>query len=134
MRPEYGEGNVPAEAHGSRAGGPTFRPPLVLVGTLGVIVACAVVGIVLGSFAVFVAGLPKSSAAVLMAMPLGAVLGLIATPVLFVNALSPSAFAFIADGIGWQNAVYALLGGSVLTWVAIELMSRWYERARNRSA
>jgi hypothetical protein len=63
----------------------------------------------------------------------GAVLGLIATPILFVNALSPAAFALIAERIGWENGVYALLGCAVLTWVAIELMSRWYEGASRRS-
>jgi MFS family permease len=60
----------------------------------------------------------------------GAVLGLIATPILFVNALSPAAFAYIAEQVGWENAVYALLVGAVVTWVAIELMSRWYEGAQ----
>ncbi len=59
----------------------------------------------------------------------GAVLGLIATPILFVNALSPAVFAFIVDWIGWQNAVYALLASAMVTWIAIEMMSRWYERA-----
>jgi len=62
----------------------------------------------------------------------GAVLGLIATPILLVNAFSPTLFALIVDQIGWHNAIYTLLGGSVLTWIAIELMSRWYEGTRNR--
>jgi len=60
----------------------------------------------------------------------GAVLGLIATPILLVNAFSPTLFALIADQVGWQNSVYALLGCSILTWLAIELMSRWYEGAQ----
>ena len=60
----------------------------------------------------------------------GAVLGLIATPILLVNAFSPALFAFIVDQVGWQNALYALLACSILTWLAIELMSRWYEGAR----
>ena len=63
----------------------------------------------------------------------GAVLGLIATPILFVNAFSPAVFAFIVDQIGWHSAVYALLASSLLTWIAIELMSRWYEGARTRA-
>ncbi|CAN5640188.1 arsenite efflux MFS transporter ArsK [soil metagenome] len=63
----------------------------------------------------------------------GAVLGLIATPILFVNAFSPAVFAFIVDQIGWQSAVYALLASSLLTWIAIELMSRWYEGTRTRA-
>ncbi len=57
----------------------------------------------------------------------GAVLGLIATPILLINAFSPTIFALIVDQVGWQNAVYALLGSSIVTWLAIELMSRWYE-------
>ncbi len=60
----------------------------------------------------------------------GAVLGLIATPILLVNAFSPALFAFIVDQVGWQNALYALLACSILTWLAIELMARWYEGAR----
>jgi predicted MFS family arabinose efflux permease len=60
----------------------------------------------------------------------GAVLGLIATPILLVNAFSPTLFALIVDQVGWQNALYALLGCSIATWLAIELMARWYEGAR----
>ena len=60
----------------------------------------------------------------------GAVLGLIATPILLVNAFSPALFALIVDQVGWQNALDALLACSILTWLAIELMSRWYEGAR----
>jgi MFS family permease len=64
----------------------------------------------------------------------GAVLGLIATPILLVNAFSPALFAFIVDQVGWQNALYALLACSILTCLAIELMSRWYVGAqRSRS-
>ena len=62
-----------------------------------------------------------------------AVLGLIATPILFVNAFSPALFALIVDQIGWNRAIYALLGSSILTWIAIELMSRWYEGTRERA-
>ncbi len=61
----------------------------------------------------------------------GAVLGLIATPILLVNAFSPTVFALIVDQIGWHNAFYVLLACSLLTWIAIELMSRWYEGARS---
>jgi len=62
----------------------------------------------------------------------GAVLGLIATPILLVNAFSPTLFALIVDQIGWHNAIYTLLAGSIVTWIAIELMSRWYEGTRER--
>ena len=60
----------------------------------------------------------------------GAVLGLIATPILLVNAFSPAIFALAAERLGRQVSLYALLGCSIITWVAIELMSRWYEGAQ----
>ena len=60
----------------------------------------------------------------------GAVLGLIATPILLVNAFSPALYALIVDQVGWHNALYALLACSIVTWFAIELMSRWYDGAR----
>jgi len=63
----------------------------------------------------------------------GTVLGLIATPILLVNAFSPSAFALLVDWFGWQISLYALFGCSLVTWMAMELMSRWYERAQVRA-
>jgi MFS family permease len=63
----------------------------------------------------------------------GAVLGVIATPILIVNAFSPAVFALLVDQFGWQASLYALLGCSVVTWIAIELMSRWYEGAQVRA-
>jgi len=60
----------------------------------------------------------------------GAVLGVIATPILLVNAFSPAVFALLVDQIGWQASLYTLLGCAVLTWLAIELMSRWYQGAQ----
>ena len=62
----------------------------------------------------------------------GAVLGVIATPILIVNAFAPTVFALVVDRFGWQASFYALLGCSMVTWVAIELMSRWYEGAQSR--
>jgi hypothetical protein len=64
----------------------------------------------------------------------GEVLGLIATPILVVNALSPAAFAAIVDLAGWERAKLLLLVLAVLTWVAIELMARWYAKAAARPA
>ena len=58
----------------------------------------------------------------------GAVLGLIATPVAVVNATAPTLFAMIVDRWGWQAAELVLLTTSAASWIAIELMSRWYER------
>ena len=68
----------------------------------------------------------------------GAVLGLIATPILLVNAFSPAIFALLVDQFGWQISLYALFACSIATWIAIEFMSRWYQgtqsTARNHLA
>jgi MFS family permease len=60
----------------------------------------------------------------------GAVLGVIATPILLVNAFSPTLFALLVDQFGWQISLYALFACSIATWIAIELMSRWYQGAQ----
>ena len=60
----------------------------------------------------------------------GAVLGVIATPVLVVNAASPSIFGWIVDHWGWGAARVSMLVGCSLAWLAMELMSRWYEGHR----
>jgi MFS family permease len=60
----------------------------------------------------------------------GAVLGVIATPVLVVNAASPTLFAWIVDRWGWGTGRVSLLAGCSAAWLAMELMSRWYERRR----
>ena len=60
----------------------------------------------------------------------GAVLGVIATPILVVNAASPTVFAWIVDRWGWEVGRASLLAGSSAAWLAMELMSRWYEHRR----
>jgi hypothetical protein len=60
----------------------------------------------------------------------GAVLGLIATPVLVVNAASPTVFAWIVERWGWRAGRVSLLVGCSAAWLAMELMSRWYARQR----
>jgi hypothetical protein len=60
----------------------------------------------------------------------GAVLGLIATPVLVVNAASPTLFAWIVERWGWGTGRVALLVSCSAAWLAMELMARWYERQR----
>lgn len=57
-------------------------------------------------------------------------LGLIATPILIVNAFSPAVFALLVDQFGWRVSLYALFGCAIATWIAIELMSRWYRGAQ----
>ncbi len=60
----------------------------------------------------------------------GAVLGLIATPILIVNAAAPTVFAWVVDQWGWLTAQLALLASSIGSFLAMELMSRWVERKR----
>jgi MFS family permease len=60
----------------------------------------------------------------------GAVLGVIAMPVLVVNAGSPTLFGWIVDRWGWGPARVSLLVSCSAAWLAMELMSRWYERRR----
>jgi predicted MFS family arabinose efflux permease len=64
----------------------------------------------------------------------GAVLGVIATPVLVVNAASPTVFAWIVDRWGWATGRVSLLVACSAAWLAMELMSRWYERQRAAAA
>jgi MFS family permease len=64
----------------------------------------------------------------------GAVLGVIATPVLIVNAASPTVFAWIVDRWGWNAGRVSLLVGCSAAFLAMELMSRWYERRRTAVA
>jgi MFS family permease len=63
----------------------------------------------------------------------GAVLGLIATPILVVNAVSPTLFALIVDRWGWHTAQVVLIAVAAASCLAMELMSRWYERNRGRT-
>jgi hypothetical protein len=60
----------------------------------------------------------------------GAVLGLLATPVLIVNAAAPTLFALIIERWGWLAAQAALVAASVASCAAMEVMSRWYKRSR----
>jgi MFS family permease len=60
----------------------------------------------------------------------GAVLGLIATPVLVVNAASPTVFAWLVERWGWRTGRVALLVSCSAAWLAMELMARWYARQR----
>jgi hypothetical protein len=50
--------------------------------------------------------------------------------VLIVNAISPTVFAILVDQWGWHVAQVVLVAVSASSFVAIEVMSRWYERSR----
>jgi MFS family permease len=60
----------------------------------------------------------------------GAVLGLLATPVLIVNAAAPTLFALIIEHWGWRVGQVVLVVAAAASVAAMELMSRWYERSR----
>ena len=98
----------------------TSRLPLVLAFTLLMGASQGVITIVRGAVPLALFGVTGY----------GAVLGLIATPVLVVNAASPTVFAWIVDRWGWGPGRVSLLVGCSAAWLAMELMSRWYERRR----
>jgi len=60
----------------------------------------------------------------------GAVLGVLATPILIVNAISPTLFAMVVDRWGWGVGQTLLVATTLAAYIAIEVMSRWYERGR----
>jgi MFS family permease len=60
----------------------------------------------------------------------GAVLGMLAAPILIVNAISPTLFAMIVDRWGWHASQIVLVAMSAASFLAMEWMSRWYEARR----
>ena len=64
----------------------------------------------------------------------GAVLGLLATPVLIVNAVSPTIFAMIVDRWGWHVSQVVLVAVSASSFLAMEFMARWYDARKRASA
>ena len=65
----------------------------------------------------------------------GAVLGLIATPILLVNALSPPGYALIIDTWGHAAGQGVLLVCSFLSFLAMEATAWWYRnRKREKDA
>ncbi len=64
----------------------------------------------------------------------GAVLGLIATPVLFVSAAAPTIFAWIVDRWGWPAGNVAILVSSALAFLCMEAMARWHRAGVRRAA
>jgi len=63
----------------------------------------------------------------------GAVLGLIAAPIVVVNATAPTLFAMIVERWGWQAAEAVLLATSAGSCLAMELMARWVARQERAS-
>ena len=58
----------------------------------------------------------------------GAVLGLLATPYLLLNALAPTAFAVLVDAYGYNDGAYVLLAIALLALVGMEILARWHRR------
>lgn len=58
----------------------------------------------------------------------GAILGLLATPYLILNAVAPTAYALIIETMGHQAGEWVLIGFSVTAVVAMEVLSAWYAR------
>lgn len=58
----------------------------------------------------------------------GRILGIIATPVLVFNALSPMLFALIVDASGYRTGTWLLLVIAVASMLAMEIMATWYKR------
>jgi len=63
----------------------------------------------------------------------GAVLGLIATPVLLVSAASPTIFAWIVDRWGWPVGHVAILASSIAAMLSMETMAHWHRRSTRAS-
>jgi MFS family permease len=64
----------------------------------------------------------------------GAVLGVLAAPILIVNAISPTVFAMIVDRWGWHASQIVLVAMSTASFLAMEWMSRWYNARRQPAA
>ena len=63
----------------------------------------------------------------------GLVLGILATPVIVMNATAPMLFAMVVDAGGWRAAHWVLFACALGSWIAIEVMARWYERRQVRT-
>ncbi|HEX7074444.1 MAG TPA: MFS transporter [Hyphomicrobiaceae bacterium] len=62
----------------------------------------------------------------------GAVLGILATPYLLVNAIAPAVLAVVVDLWGYTVAEAVLLAAGLLTAGSMEIMSFWYRRRQKR--
>ena len=64
----------------------------------------------------------------------GTILGIVATPILLFNALSPMLFALIVDAWGYRFGTWILLVLAVASMVAMEAMAAWYRGHLRREA
>lgn len=64
----------------------------------------------------------------------GTMLGILATPQLIMNALSPFAFAAIVDAFGSRAGIWVLMSASLVSILAMEATARWVAHARRTAA
>lgn len=58
----------------------------------------------------------------------GTILGILATPVLLFNAVSPLAYAGMIEYLGHDAGIWLLLSISILAYAAMEVLAIWYRR------
>lgn len=58
----------------------------------------------------------------------GEILGVLATPYLLINALSPVLFAVVVDWGGYRVGLLLLFGAALVSLLAMEYMTVWYRR------
>jgi predicted MFS family arabinose efflux permease len=62
----------------------------------------------------------------------GEVLGILATPYLLLAAVSPAAFAFVAERYGYVVGEAIMLGAGAVSFLGMEIMALWYRRQAAR--
>lgn len=60
----------------------------------------------------------------------GAILGILATPYLLLAAVAPAAFALVVERWGYGAAEAIMLGAGLVSFIGLEIMTRWYRRRR----
>jgi hypothetical protein len=63
----------------------------------------------------------------------GAVLGVLATPYLVLNALAPAVFAVLVERAGYRTGALLLLAAGAIALAAMEGMALWHRRRSERS-
>jgi predicted MFS family arabinose efflux permease len=58
----------------------------------------------------------------------GEILGILATPYLVLAALAPAAFALVVERYGYGAGEAILLGAGLVSFLGMEVLTRWYRR------
>jgi len=64
----------------------------------------------------------------------GAILGILATPILLFNAVSPLVFAMLVDWIGYRGSTWVLLAIALAGSAAMEVLATWYRQQHASAA